>query len=348
MTRLPVPEYAPFPDAVFKKRLGLAVESMRRHTSDEGWQLFAGLEAAGYHLAGHGVRADFMSTRDHVTIQDTTDCRRLIEVFEPSTVVLQDKREWVGRTAGRGFDARERFTNLDALRDRPDVFKVTVIKDAHADHALHGEVAREAGIHAWVTYYDVDRVCSLAPFLRREHVVRTYHTVDAHTVPAYTADGRRGCLLSGAVSGAYPLRSRLIREAHRLPEVTVLPHPGYRRDGCHTPAFLRQLSQFKVAVCTASNYQYLLRKVIEATACGCIVITNLRETVPSIDGNLVRITDDMSTEIIGGLIGFELRHYDPGRQWDFAEAARTMYDYRMEGRRLATAIEQLRRDYPCS
>lgn len=336
MTPLPAPPYAG-PAAAGDVRLGLAVGSMRHHTTDEGWQLFQGLEAAGYTLCGHGLT------------EGETDVARLVDRLRPHTVVTQDKREWTGRTAGRGFDERERFAGVGSLRDRPEVFRVTVLKDAHADQEFHRAAADEAGVHGWVVYYHPDVVRQLAPYVRREHLLRTYHTVDPAAVPAYTPDGRRGCLLSGAVSGAYPLRRRLVEARRRLPATEHLPHPGYHRRGCATPGYLRQLAQYRVAVCTASRYGYALRKIMEATAAGCAVITDLPEweVLPGIDGNLHRVTPEAEVYEVAGLIDRLVRDYDPAAQRRHARAAAETYDYRVQGRLLAANIETLRRTYPC-
>src|SRR5262245_11406063 len=79
-------------------RLGLAVASMRDHMTDEGWQLFAGLETSGYTLAGRGLPLD--ETSVPVLLART-----------PSTVVLQDKREW-DPAPGDFRDPGARFTGV--------------------------------------------------------------------------------------------------------------------------------------------------------------------------------------------------------------------------------------------
>jgi len=307
--------------------VAMPVPSMKDHTTDEGWQLMLALRSAGYTLTAH------------------TDVPALLHDCTPRTLVVQDKREWDGQTGGPGFDPRERFTGVGVLRDRPDVFKLTVLKDAHQRPAYHREAAEEMAAHGWVTYYDPDRVAEQAPFVRRHHLVRTYHTVDAAAVPAYEARGRKGCLLSGAVSGAYPLRSRLVQDRHRLYDVTYLPHPGYGRRYCHTPQFLKTLSRYKAAICTASRFQYATRKIVEATAAGCVVITNLKETLPVIDGNLVRIADDVPLDVVSRVVAEQTAGYDPDRQEHYARLCKSHYDYRAEGDRLASAIETLRSTY---
>src|SRR5690606_34111233 len=148
-------------------RLALGVESMRRHMTDEGWQLFAGLGRAGYLLCGHDLPIN------------RTDVRELLDEYGPSVVVLQDKREWEGLTADRSRDPRMRFRRVNALMQRQDVFTLTVLKDAHARPEYHRESAREIGCHAWVVYYHPRIVAHLAPYVRERHLVRTYHTVDA-------------------------------------------------------------------------------------------------------------------------------------------------------------------------
>src|SRR5436190_19938978 len=85
---LPAPEYCgPKPNG---PNVGLAVPSMRLHTTDEGWQLFLGLESAGYLLQGYG----YPFSRQHVP--------QVILDLDPSVLFIQDRREWEGRTAGPG------------------------------------------------------------------------------------------------------------------------------------------------------------------------------------------------------------------------------------------------------
>src|SRR5690606_6930648 len=84
--RLPAPLYA---GTSGQSRLALAVESMRRHMTDEGWQLMLSLRSGGYGIAGHDCDIN------------STDVSDLIDRYEPNVVLLQDKREWLGLTADR-------------------------------------------------------------------------------------------------------------------------------------------------------------------------------------------------------------------------------------------------------
>lgn len=334
---LPAPPYAGPREDDWRARVGLAVESMKRHTSSEGWDLFAGLGHAGYALHGHAISPSL------------TDVPEILRRESPGVVVVQDQREWDGLTADRSRDPAMRFRGVEALAERPDVFRVGLLKDAHADPAYHRASLASFGAHAIVHYYHPEIVCRLAPYLRPQHLIRTWHSVEPADVPPYTPDGRDGCLLSGAVSGAYPLRTLLIRSLHHLPRTTYLQHPGYRADGCRTPAFLRTLSRFRVAICTSSRYGYALRKLIEATAAGCRVITDLPsdEALPGgIDGNLTRVSHHNSPAEIGAVVARLCVEYDPPAQREYAERAKAYFDWRAEGVRLASAIEAARRGYP--
>lgn len=312
----------------------LAVESMKRHSTNEGWLIAAGFEHAGYRLCGRRLSLD------------EVDVPKILEVTDPGIVVVQDKREW--DVNPRDFrDRSARFHDVGVLADRPDIFKLTILKDAHQRPDYHAQSAAEIGCHAWIIYYHPDTVCETAAYVRPQHLIRTYHTLDVDTVPAYSAVGREGCLLSGAVSGVYPLRARLFKEADKLPQTTVLHHPGYHANGCDTPAYLQTLSRFKVAICTASVFRYALRKLIEATACGCIVITDLpkHERIPGIDDNLIRVHPAVTTGEVADLTRRLYSEYDPAKQADFAERAKMYFDYRAVGARLAYDIEALRQRY---
>ena len=333
--RLLAPAYGASAPSGEASRVALAVESMSRHMTDEGWQLMLGLSHASYMLAGR--RCDY----------DETDVRRILDALRPGTVVVQDKREWDVKD-GEFRDDEARFTDVGALCERQDVFKLTVLKDSHQRPAYHRESAEEMGVHGWVIYYHPDVVLRNAPYVRREHLVRTYHSLDPALVPEYGSVPRRSeALLSGAVSGVYPLRTRLINNIERLHIAKYVKHPGYHRAGCATPGYLKTLAEYRVAICTSSIYGYALRKIVEATACGCRVITDLPvdEVLPEIDGNLTRVAVDISVREMRRLLKDLCETYRPETQRAYAERAKTWYDYRATGQRLAQDIETLRTSY---
>lgn len=344
MTPLPAPPYTG-PEIDPRPRVGLTTAANKLHVTDEAWQLFAGLEHAGYALCGWGIDTPTPGGPK----KDWRCVPGVLWEIGPGVVAVQDRRETDGLTAGgrRCPGPDMRLIHLEVLRDRPDVFKVGVVKDAQSDGPMHRAAAEECGTHAWITYYSPETVCRLAPFVRRANVVRTWHTLDPAAVPPYSPAGREGCLLSGAVSAAYPLRQRLIREIDKLPGVRLLKHPGYHRNGCQTPAYIQGLAGYKAAICTASVYGYALRKLIEATAAGCVVITDLpaSDPLPEIDGNLIRVRPDIPTPDLADLLRSVYAGYDPERQRHYAARALEWYDYRSMGVRLAADIEILRRGY---
>lgn len=315
--------------------VALGVESMRRHMTNEGWELMLALYENGYKLAGKDCPINAI------------DVREILEKTNPGTLVIQDKREWMGITADRSRDPSMRFRNVEILRERNDIFKLTIVKDAQHDSGFHREAAEEIGCHAWICYYHPRIVARLAPYVREKHLVRTYHTVDKELIPAYSPDDRRGGILSGAMSKVYPLRQRILRNLSLFKDLDYLSHPGYHRKGCCTPEFLRTLSRYKVSICTSSIYGYALRKIIESTACGCRVITDLPddEVLPGIDKNLIRISANHSTPALANIVRGAIAGYNPERQEEFARVALGLYDYRAEGKRLVDSIENLRRTY---
>lgn len=329
-TRQPAPTYT----GSSGRGIVLAVPSMQRFMTDENWQLTAGLERAGYTAAGQKQTID------------ETNVKQILDRASPGIVVLHDKREWSTRREGN-IAMRACIRNVQELAKQPDVFRVGVLKDAQQEHQQNLSCAIEAGLHAWIVYYHPEIICRLSPFVRREHLVRTWHSVDAAAVPAFSVEGRSGCLLSGAVSMCYPLRLRLARGVSELPDTHLLRHPGYHHGGWATPGFLCTLSKYKVAICTASRYGYALRKIVEATACGCVVITDLPsdEVMPEIDGNLVRVSSDSSVAEVGEVVRELTARYDAERQREYGERAKAWYNWRVMGERLAASIERMRTEW---
>jgi len=310
--------------------------------TDEGWLLTIGLQSAGYHLWGHGFD------------NNLTDVEQIVQLASPDVVAVQDKREWEGLTGDR--DARrapERskdcFTRIDVLRSRNDLFKVTVLKDSHQQNHYHRASAEEMGCHAWIVYYHPRIVRHLAPYVRPTHLIRTHHCVDGEAIPDYCKYERKSCLLSGAIGAVYPIRQALLKKLATIPELEYWPHPGYHAHGPDTSRYLQLLSQYRAAICTSSIYGYAIRKIYEATACGCVVITDLPrdDCLPVIDENLIRIspgTDNLCVTI-RNLIKWIDCNYCPVRQHALAERCKEYYDWRAVGNRLAADVEELRKGY---
>lgn len=339
-TSLGPPKPPPFLQNDHGDGVMLAVETMREHTSDEGWQLALALHSNGYALAGHGLPI-------HAT--HAAEILRLLAHRGKTigTVVVQDKREWDVQP-GNFRDPKARFMGMERLRNDPELFKVTIVKDAQHDPEYHKSSADDMGCHGWITYYHPRIVTHLAPYLRPQHCIRTYHSLDSSKVPAWDHRVRSGTLFSGAISGAYPLRQRILKALGTLPTVVYKSHPGYHRRGTETPKFLELLSCFRVAICTASRYGYALRKIMEATACGCKVITDLPvdEVLPEIEENLIRVHPEISMHDLASLLQKTELAYDKEEQQELAWRAKSWYDFREVGRRLVVDLQALRLRYP--
>jgi hypothetical protein len=336
--QLEVPSYTP-PEKLNGSLHMLALHSFSRHMTDEGWQLQEGFREAGYRLWGKDYEGD------------NTNVASILEEAGREgpirTIIVQDKREWDQSREGC-LDKEAGFHQCRLLREREDIFKVTICKDAHQNPQYHAEAADEIGCHAWVVYYHPQAIVRLAPHLRPQHLVRTYHSLDPTILPTYDPRDRLTCLLSGRISqDVYPLRHRISRYARYINGLDVHEHPGYHAKGHETADYLFLLSHYKVAICTASIYGYALRKIIEATAAGCIVITDLPEfdKLPEIDDNLVRVSPNVTLDKLQRLIRNLAEGYNAERQEDFAVRARRWYDYLKQGVRNSLAIEELRQQY---
>lgn len=313
--------------------IGFALESMKRHTTNEGWQIFQGLQENGAILAGHNLQ------------MNCTDIERICKTYNPHTILLQDKREWDNQEPDFKDDVA-RFKNVEYLKRRDDIFKLTILKDSQHRPEYHKQSADEIGCHAWVTYYNDRIVKTLAPYLRSEDIIRTYHTLDPFKIPPYSSN-REGCLLSGAVSGAYPLRVLFTKLLPLLPRVTYLKHPNYQANKCYTDEYFQTLSKFKVSICTASRFGYLLRKIPESVACGCAVITDLPidEIVPEIDDCLIRVHPRASTTDLISVVNDAIDTYDSEKAKYYAEKAKQRFSYLFETLRLMSKIENHRNSY---
>lgn len=333
---LPAPLYQPR-NRVPQSKAMMMNKSASVHMTNEGWQLAQGFESVGYKLAGRDLTIN------------TQDVPEILSVCRPDVLVIQDKREWEGHTAPghRGERVNEAFYGVNFLRRRHDIFKMTIIKDAHQKPEYHSQSAEEMGCHGWLTYYHPTVVCHLAPYVRKEHLIRIYHSIDRDMVPIYNPHNREGCVVSGAIATCYPLRTMIQRRIKSFPNTTYLKHPGYHARGSMSDLYLQTLSKYKVSVATSSIYGYALRKIIESTACGCIVITDLPvdDVLPEIDGNLVRVKPSINRNHFSKLIAETIESYDPVRQAFFAEEAMRYYDWREAAVRNDQAILKMREAY---
>lgn len=329
---------APAPGRGSRGRVMLAVETFKRHMTDEGWHLQAGLEHGGYQLWGAHL--------PHMA----TDALAIADHAHAGTVFVQDKREW-DPASGCCFDKSVGFQRVPALAGLPDLFRVTVLKDLLFHRAYTRRGHEELRPHAVVHYYHRDLVRWLAPWLANTPLIRTWHSIDPGALPHwFPGQGRSMAVVSGALNReVYPFRWRIADAARagRLSGVAVIPHPGYGASGTCTPRYMTMLSGYKVAICTSSIMGFALRKLIEATACGCIVVTDLPagEVLPGVDGNLVRVPPDMPMPRLAELVDALAQSWNEARQREWAQAAVATYDYRRVYARLAADIEACRKGY---
>ncbi len=311
---------------------GPATDGWGAHTSDEGLQIQLGLGTQpGWGMVGAGYG------------DGCADVPTLVERHAPAAVFISDKRDWSPDSPGC-FRPDVGFARLGYLRERPDVFRAAILKDAASAMAYHREFFQEAGADAAVVYYHPDIVRRLNPWLGGMPLLRVYHSVDSDRVSRLEHGAeRKRAVVTGATSAAYPLRTQLFNMIHRKRalDIEAFGHPGYRNAGAHTPAYLQLLARYRVHVATASRYGFALRKIIESVAVGATPVTDLpaEDVLPEIDGALVRIPP-------GGGVRDVLRAVERAdAEWRFderlawAQCAREYYDYRAAGRRLADAID---------
>jgi len=308
---------------------GPAGDGWGAHTSTEGMELQLGLAHAGWTLAGAGYGD---ACRDVPTLLDR---------HRPEIVMISDPRDWDPASHG-AFRKDIGFERVEALRNRPDIFRAVVVKDAGSVREYQREFFSRVGADAAVVYYHLAVVRELNPWLESAALVRTYHTVEPqHCVRVDPARPRKRAVVTGAVSKVYPLREAVVKAARRI-GVDVARHPGYQNRGAHTPAYLQLLAGYRVHVATASVYGFALRKIIESVAVGATPVTNLpaSDVLPEIDGALVRVSPAASVEDVAAAVAAADRAWDPEERAAWATKARARYDWRVEGRRLSAALAE--------
>lgn len=307
----------------------LANSSYSGHTTDEGNQLQLALQHAGFLLVGSGY-GDGMR-----------DVPQLIERHQPKVIVIADPRDWF-RSSGGSFGRKDlHFERHEVLAKHPEIFKCVVMKDAGTAVDFQRDFAASIKANALITYYHDKAVLPLSPWAAAYKRIRIHHSVDADLIRTIDLKGnRRRSVVTGAVSGVYPLRRMVFENAYGM-GVDKIKHPGYQANYCHTPDYLRMLSQYKTHVATCSSYNFALRKIIESVAVGCVPITNLPEwdCLPEIDGALVRIKSDSSPVDVKEAINVAEENYNLDERLAWAEKAQSYYDWHTCGQRLALDIQ---------
>jgi hypothetical protein len=307
--------------------LCLANIDLKSHMTSEGEELQRGLAANGWILCGTGYG------------DGCKDVKVLLERHRPRAVFVAQKSDWDPKSAG-SFRKDLGFLNLGMLKDRKDIFKICPVKDASGpeyQRQFCEEIAADLVVH----YYHEKSIGALCPWLKDYRTLRIYHSIDArlaqlHFIP--TEQRKRG-IVSGAVSGVYPLREMVFRSAQSL-GLMKYSHPGYSNHGCQSGEYLKTLGGVKIHICTASRFHFSLRKIFESVAVGAVPITNLPtyDNIPCIDGALVRVPDSISVPELHEVINQAERGWDYDERLKFAQACWQFYDWRIAGERLNEGI----------
>jgi len=277
---------------------------------------------------------------------DMVDVKQAVKQFHTKIVLMWpryefDSREW----SGQEVQPKHCFVNWEYLLERDDIMRVVVWHDAGSDRALQKQWHEDYMPHAYLSWYHEESVMPFASYVQRNQIVRTYHNINPEAVPAFAK--RSGtAIVSGAYThDVYPLRTNCFswaRSGLLGDGVDYMLHPGYSQSGTHSDSYCETLSRYRVAICTASSYRFALRKLFEATACGCRVITDLPEydAIPYIDGNFVRVRQSITHADLKTIVQREASEWDAEKQKHFADLAITHYNYRSECARVTSELER--------
>lgn len=260
----------------------------------------------------------------------------LIDRYQPSVVLISDKRDFDPLMQG-AFNKNIGFRGLSELAKHPEIFTLATIKDAGGQFDYHRAFCEEVKADAILVYYHDRSVRPLNPWMMGYPTIRTYHSVDG--MLRRETVNRKRAVVSGALSGVYPLRQMAVLNAGRL-GLTILRHPGYSNRGSRTADYLKEISGYKVHVATASRFGFALRKIIESVLVGTTPVTDLPEydVLPGIDKALVRISPNVSVAELKDAIDYAERTWNAEERRQYAETAAKLYDFRATGKALDSAI----------
>lgn len=310
--------------------LQFGVEAFKDYASDTAYRIQAGLAAQGYTCFGKRFPGQ----------QDCTDMRKVVEREWPDIVHVEDWNTWNPKMRQKASLDVE-FTNWEWLGQQPDILRCTKHADPWHHAAEQKHFQQVFNPHAILVRYELDRVSRIAPYMKKDLLVRLYHTVTREFCQPIE-ERHKICLLSGALHGrVYPLRTRIWQEVKQLPgweeTFTIRPHHRWLHSGgSAVPDYMKALAQYKIAFVGCSVWLAAFKKHYEATAAGCIVVTNLPETdkVPIVDENLVRVPDDITVKELVELCKDLAGGWDLEKQRDLARRVIERYDYRVEAARI--------------
>lgn len=314
-------------------KIVLANKSYQTHMTSEGNELQLGLQHHGWILVGNGY-------------DNLTNIPDILSHYKPDVILIQDKRDWDRNHPGSFGNPNLHFDNIHVLRHQPDITKICVFKDAGSCLPYQYEHFKNVQADALLTYYHCKAIDKLNPGLPYEYI-RTYHSVDKDVINKLQSVPRKDkAVISGALGKyVYPQRTDLMLTATNHMTngcLDAYTHPGYSPDRPMTNEYLQMLLGYKVSIATCSQYQFALRKIIEALACGCIPLTNLPiwDELPVVDKYLKRFSKSDRTEQIVRQAEVLIDEYDPEVIKQQINDTLEYYDYRNLTGILNTTIEE--------
>jgi hypothetical protein len=323
------------------RNIFFGLESFRRHMDNGRILCQRGMEHQGWVTVG----ADCPSPE-----VNNTDVRWAVERFNPKVVLFFPRYEWDFREwIGPEVKPEHCFHNWEFLLQRPGILRVTVWHDAGSARVQQQRWHEAFQPHVYLSWYHQQSVMPFAPYVERGNITRTYHVLDTDNLPP--VEDRSGvAVVSGAYThDVYPLRTKCFQWAAQGllgPGVDAARHPGYAQAGTKSNEYAAMFGRYKVAICTASAYKFALRKIFEATAMGCKIITNLPsyDYLPGIDDNLIRIPDDISVSDMKAEIEKAAATWDLEQQQYVASVCRHRYDWRLEYNRVSVILNHKREE----
>lgn len=244
---------------------------------------------------------------------------------------------WPGYQTDRPFSQ-----NLERLDFRPDILwvykperligvrecklpKIVAYNEAwpHVPGKALKE-ARDAGVDLVIHHHANDAECF--PGIRAVHI--PHAAPDAMFRATPLCERPVACLASGVHSPEfYPVRAVLSRlVAHKEIPGEIRPHPGYRlpsREAClaQYADYAAHLQRSKIALCCTSRWRYLLQKIPEALAAGCVVVTDPADDLvyrDLIQPHVIEVQPDWPKERMRDVVLDALK--DPERLQEMATA----------------------------
>ena len=319
------------------KKIQFGVLAFSGYASDTINLLQKGFESRGYELFARGASGKY----------NNHNVRSVCEKEKPDIVFFQAPNQW-RPDLPQSINKHVGFINYKWLAQDKNIVKITQYCDPCSHQNVHQEWQLNELVPDMVLCrYDLDNVIGFNPWINKSTLFRAYHSVTReYCLPVVPRD--KVAILAGALQRKiYPMRTRLYHEIVDRGDpwiFTIRRHHKYSRtSGSAVPGFMQALSEHRVSVVCTSDYRWALKKHFEATAAGCIVVTNLPESekIPIIEENLVRVRSEIPVDELSYIVQSLARSWDLEKQRDLARRTIDRYDYRREAKRIDLAAKKL-------